>query len=48
MCSREALSCGRAEVLTQAAVLHDVGYAPDVAITGFHPLDGARHLSRSG
>lgn len=24
--------------------MHDVGYAPDVALTGFHPLDEARHL----
>lgn len=27
-----------------AAWLHDVGYAPAVAATGFHPLDGARYL----
>ena len=36
------------EILVQAAVLHDVGYAPDVAITGFHPLDGARYLKSIG
>ncbi|WP_081913565.1 HD domain-containing protein [Glycomyces sp. NRRL B-16210] len=30
--------------LVAAAVLHDVGYAPSVAETGFHPLDGARWL----
>jgi hypothetical protein len=35
-------------VLVQAAVLHDVGYAPDVAVTGFHPLDGARYLESIG
>lgn len=29
-----------------AAWLHDVGYAPDLAVTGFHPLDGARFLER--
>jgi hypothetical protein len=29
-----------------AAWLHDVGYAPDVEDTGFHPLDGARYLRR--
>jgi hypothetical protein len=34
--------------LVQAAVLHDVGYAPDVAVTGFHPLDGARYLESVG
>jgi len=33
-----------AELLCSAAVLHDIGYAPDLAATGFHPLDGARYL----
>ncbi|MER5972717.1 HD domain-containing protein [Streptomyces sp. NPDC002055] len=33
-----------ANLLTAAATLHDVGYAPRLAITGFHPLDGARFL----
>lgn len=33
-----------AELLEAAAWLHDVGYSPAVATTGFHPLDGARHL----
>ncbi|MFD4353396.1 HD domain-containing protein [Nocardia sp. NPDC058518] len=33
-----------AELLWAAAVLHDVGYSPDLALTGFHPLDGARFL----
>ncbi|GGV93941.1 metal-dependent phosphohydrolase, HD subdomain protein [Streptomyces gelaticus] len=33
-----------ANLLTAAAVLHDVGYAPRLAVTGFHPLDGARFL----
>ncbi|MFE2430680.1 HD domain-containing protein [Streptomyces sp. NPDC059373] len=32
------------ETLWAAAVLHDIGYAPAVVETGFHPLDGARHL----
>jgi len=32
------------DLLTAAAWLHDIGYAPDVADTGFHSLDGARHL----
>lgn len=35
---------GQAEHLQAAAVLHDVGYAPRLATTGFHPLDGARFL----
>ncbi|GAA2876047.1 HDIG domain-containing protein [Streptomyces mexicanus] len=33
-----------ADLLEAAAVLHDIGYAPAVAVTGFHPLDGARFL----
>ncbi|GGV75649.1 hypothetical protein GCM10010228_39610 [Streptomyces massasporeus] len=33
-----------ADLLEAAAVLHDIGYAPDLAKTGFHPLDGARYL----
>ncbi|MEV6485124.1 HD domain-containing protein [Streptomyces sp. NPDC051576] len=33
-----------AELLEATAVLHDIGYAPDLATTGFHPLDGARYL----
>lgn len=28
----------RAELLVSAAVLHDVGYAPRLAVAGFHPL----------
>ncbi|MER7668165.1 HD domain-containing protein [Kitasatospora sp. NPDC096128] len=31
-------------LLVAAAVLHDVGYAPRLALTGFHPIDGARFL----
>jgi len=33
-----------AVLLLAAAALHDVGYAPRLAVTGFHPLDGARFL----
>jgi putative nucleotidyltransferase with HDIG domain len=33
------------DLLTAAALLHDIGYAPDLVDTGFHPLDGARYLS---
>jgi hypothetical protein len=33
-----------ADLLASAAILHDVGYAPRLAIAGFHPLDGARFL----
>ncbi|MXP19798.1 hypothetical protein GIY30_00275 [Gordonia sp. HNM0687] len=34
--------------LLAAAWLHDVGYAPRLASTGFHPIDGARHLASLG
>lgn len=30
--------------LVAAAWLHDIGYAPELVDTGFHPLDGARFL----
>jgi putative nucleotidyltransferase with HDIG domain len=32
------------DLLVAAATLHDIGYAPRLAVTGFHPLDGARFL----
>jgi hypothetical protein len=31
-------------LLEAAAALHDFGYTPEIAHSGFHPLDGARHL----
>ena len=34
--------------LVSAGWLHDVGYAPDVVESGFHPLDGARYLAGLG
>jgi hypothetical protein len=33
-----------ADVVEAAAWVHDIGYAPDLVSTGFHPLDGARYL----
>ena len=33
-----------ADLLEAAAWLHDIGYTPELADTGFHPLDGARYL----
>jgi putative nucleotidyltransferase with HDIG domain len=36
-----------AELVTAAAWLHDIGYAPVAARTGLHPLDGARYLRDS-
>ncbi|MGW4942968.1 HD domain-containing protein [Actinoplanes sp. NPDC004185] len=42
------MSSSDAEVLTAAAWLHDIGYAPQVVDTGLHALDGARQLLRDG
>jgi putative nucleotidyltransferase with HDIG domain len=33
-----------ADLLEAAAWLHDIGYAPDLNVTGLHSLDGARYL----
>ncbi|MFI7695457.1 HD domain-containing protein [Nonomuraea sp. NPDC049655] len=33
-----------ADTLIAAALLHDIGYAPDLVDTGMHQLDGARYL----
>ncbi|WP_081736641.1 HD domain-containing protein [Amycolatopsis orientalis] len=34
--------------LVAAAWLHDIGYAPAIGYTQFHPLDGARYLKAQG
>lgn len=39
---------GDADILIAAAWLHDIGYAPGIKTTGFHPLDGARYLQDRG
>lgn len=36
------------DLLVSAALLHDIGYAPELRQTGFHPIDGARFLVRLG
>jgi len=49
--AQRASPCLRKEdrpYLIAAAWLHDIGYAPSIASTGFHPLDGARHLLALG
>jgi putative nucleotidyltransferase with HDIG domain len=33
-----------ADLMEAAGILHDIGYSPTIAHTGFHPLDGARFL----
>src|SRR5947209_7611742 len=42
------LSARDGELMISAALLHDIGYAPDLVIRGFHPLDGARFLRGIG
>jgi hypothetical protein len=37
-----------AESLIASAYLHDIGYAPPLAGTGFHPLDGGRFVRDQG
>lgn len=36
------------DLLVVATFLHDVGYAPSLSVTGFHPLDGARWVRDHG
>ncbi|HVA60590.1 MAG TPA: HD domain-containing protein [Mycobacteriales bacterium] len=36
------------DVAVAAAYVHDIGYAEGIATTGFHHLDGARHLRELG
>ncbi|WP_405670646.1 HD domain-containing protein [Streptomyces sp. NBC_01530] len=43
-----AVSEEERDLLVAAAWLHDIGYAAELRETGFHPLDGARHLERLG
>jgi hypothetical protein len=44
----EVLAESDRSAVVAAAWLHDVGYAPDIAATGFHPLDGARFVASQG
>ena len=43
-----ALRLDQPELVVAAAWLHDIGYAPAIARTGFHPLDGALFLAHEG
>ena len=36
------------DAVALAGWVHDIGYAPALVETGFHPLDGARYLRASG
>lgn len=44
----EAVAPGDRDLLVAAAYMHDVGYASELAVTGFHPLDGARWIRNQG
>lgn len=44
----ESLDQADADLVVSAAWLHDIGYAPELVDTGFHPLDGARYLRALG
>jgi len=37
-----------ADQIVAAAWLHDIGYAPSIKDTGFHPVDGARFVQDAG
>ncbi|WP_328888567.1 HD domain-containing protein [Streptomyces sp. NBC_00316] len=43
-----AVPADERDLLVAAAWLHDIGYAPELRDTGFHPIDGARYLETLG
>jgi hypothetical protein len=43
---RVLLAADDQELLVAAALLHDIGYAPALVDSGYHPLDGARFVLR--
>lgn len=45
---RVHFDAGTGDCLVASAWLHDIGYAPPLRVTGFHPLDGARFLRDQG
>ncbi|GEA89729.1 HD domain-containing protein [Cellulomonas cellasea] len=47
-CAKLCVDHGLPEELAVAAWLHDIGYDPHLARTGFHALDGARFLRELG
>lgn len=46
--AEDLVAAGADPAVALAAWLHDIGYAPSVASTDLHALDGARHLSALG
>ena len=45
---RATVPVADADLLVSAALLHDIGYAPALSQTGFHPIDGADFLVMLG
>ena len=45
---RAQFDAASGDCLVAAAWLHDIGYAPSVRSTGFHPVDGAAFARREG
>ena len=45
---RSAVADADGSLLVAVAWLHYFGYSPALQETGFHPVDGARHLRRQG
>lgn len=39
---------GDRAAVVAAALVHDIGYSPQLARSGFHPIDGARFLHQQG
>jgi hypothetical protein len=44
----EAESVAEGYLLVVAAWWHDLGYAPEIRVTGMHQIDGARYLTGLG
>lgn len=47
-CEVAAIDVVDGEVLVAAAYLHDIGYAPELHVTGHHGIDGALYLQAIG
>jgi HD domain-containing protein len=45
---RATVPIADADLLVSAALVHDIGYAPALRHTGFHPIDGANFLLMLG
>ncbi|KFZ83118.1 hypothetical protein ED92_04170 [Amycolatopsis sp. MJM2582] len=42
--TKDLFSADEADLLAAAGLVHDIGYAERLAVTGLHALDGARYL----